>query len=68
MKSDQWFDPNQAKCDNWCDHPVADRSLAIAQWSKTDTVVLYVMMVETDYVSQAPPASILTTAEAVSSV
>ena len=29
------FDPNQEKCDRWCDYPVADRSLAVAQWSRT---------------------------------
>ena len=56
------FDPNQAKCDNWCDYPVADRSLAIAQWSKTTDAnrCSHVMMVETDYVYvKSPPASIL---------
>ena len=29
------FDPNQAKCDYLVRYPVADRSLAIAQWSRT---------------------------------
>ena len=57
------FDPNQAKCDHWCDYPVADRSLAMAQWSKTTDAnrCSHVMMVETDYVYvKSPPASILT--------
>ena len=56
------FDPNQAKCDAWCDYPVADRSLAMAQWSKTTDAnrCSHVMMVETDYVYvKSPPASIL---------
>ena len=56
------FDPNQAKCDTWCDYPVADRSLAMAQWSKTtdSNRCSHVMMVETDYVYvKSPPASIL---------
>lgn len=56
------FDPNQAKCDSWCDYPVADRSLAIAQWSRTtdSTRCSHVMMVETDYIYvRSPSPSIL---------
>ena len=57
------FDPNQAKCDLWCDHPVADRSLSlIAQWSRTtdSTRCSHVMMVETDYIYvRSPSPSIL---------
>ena len=56
------FDPNQAKCDHWCDYPVADRSLAVAQWSKTTNsqICSHVMMVETDYVYvKSPPPEIL---------
>ena len=56
------FDPNQQKCDHWCDYPVADRSLAIAQWSKTTNskICSHVMMVETDYIYvKSPPRSIL---------
>ena len=56
------FDPNQGKCDTWCDYPVADRSLAIAQWSKTTDSLKcsHVMMVETDYIYvKTAPQSIL---------
>ena len=56
------FDPNQGKCDTWCDYPVADRSLAIAQWSMTTDSLRcsHVMMVETDYIYvKTAPQSIL---------
>ena len=56
------FEPNQANCDTWCDYPVADRSLAIAQWSKTTDSLRcsHVMMVETDYIYiKTAPQSIL---------
>jgi hypothetical protein len=56
------FEPNQGNCDSWCDYPVADRSLAIAQWSKTTDSLRcsHVIMVETDYVFvKSPPPSIM---------
>ena len=51
------FDPNQEKCDRWCDYPVADRSLAVAQWSRTTDAdrCSHVMMVETDYIYVRSP-------------
>jgi len=56
------FDPNQVNCDVWCDYPVADRSLAVAQWSRTanSQQCSHVMMVETDYIYvKSPPPAIL---------
>ena len=52
------FDPNQGKCDTWCDYPVADRSLAIAPWSITTDAnrCSLVMMVETDYIYVKSPS------------
>ena len=52
------FDPNQGKCDTWCDYPVADRSLAVAQWSQTTDSMRcsHVMMVETDYIYVKSPS------------
>ena len=57
------FDPNQGKCDQWCEYPVADRSLAVAQWSRTTDSMRcsHVMMVETDYIYvKSPSPNILT--------
>lgn len=63
------FEPNQGQCDTWCDYPVADRSLAIAQWSKTTDSMRcsHVMMVETDYIyiKTAPPSVLLPPGQAV---
>ena len=52
------FDPNQGKCDQWCEYPVADRSLAVAQWSRTTDSMRcsHVMMVETDYIYVKSPS------------
>ena len=45
------FDPARPSCDTYCDFPVSDRSVALAQWALTADArrCSHIMMVETDY-------------------
>ena len=52
------FNPVQAKCDGWCDYPVADRSKAVEQWLETadSERCSHVVMVETDHIIVKSPS------------
>jgi hypothetical protein len=60
----QRFAPARPACDTYCDFPVSDRSVALAQWALTPDAARcsHVMMVETDYLFvRAVPRHILPT-------
>ena len=45
------FHPARPECDTYCDFPVSDRSVALAQWALTPDAAQcsHIMMIETDY-------------------
>jgi hypothetical protein len=58
----QRFPPARPACDTYCDFPVSDRSIALAQWAETADArrCSHIMMVETDYLFvRAVPRSVL---------
>jgi hypothetical protein len=61
----QRFAPARPACDTYCDFPVSDRSVALAQWALTPDAARcsHIMMVETDYLFvRAVPRHVLPSA------